>query len=445
MQKLSLKNNQKASKGDRAGIWDPVRLSLAQEDITLYSSRSVPAMTQSVIESRRRRIVLYSHDTMGLGHTRRNMLIAQTLANSTSPVDILMITGMWEASKFPLPPNVDCLTLPSLHKNAEGQYQARSLNISLKEITRLRSKMIQAAVEGFEPDGLIVDKVPRGAIRELDPTLEYLRRQGHTRCILGLRDVLDEPTVVQQDWSRSANEDAIRDYYDAVWIYGDPNVYNTAHEYQFSHDVGAKMRYTGYLDQRSRLKYAASKDTELLIDLNLPPGELVLCMVGGGQDGAHLAEAFAQAEMPPKTNGVILTGPFMPFELRQRLHKYTAKHPRLRVLEYVAEPTFLLEQADKVISMGGYNTTCEVLSFEKRALIVPRVQPRQEQLIRAERLQRLGLLDLLHPHHVSPQALTTWLTQEGMTAKVRDCLDLNGLERLPQILEEVLETPRHPT
>ena len=442
VQTLSLKNHQKPSKRDRAKILDPVRLSTTLNETPLYCSRIIPAMTQSVVESRRRRIVLYSHDTMGLGHTRRNMLIAQTLANSPSPVSILMITGMGESNKFPLPPNVDRLTLPSLFKTVEGQYQARRLHISPKEITQLRSKMIQAAVEGFEPDVLIVDKAPRGAMRELDATLKYLRMQGQTRCILGLRDVLDEPAAVQRDWSRSANEDAIRDYYDAVWIYGDPTVYNTAHEYRFSHDVSAKIRYTGYLDQRSRLKYAADKSTEVLTDLNLPPGELVLCMVGGGQDGAHLAEAFAQAEMPPETNGVILTGPFMPTDLQQRLHNYAASHPRLRVLEYVAEPTFLLAQADRVISMGGYNTTCEVLSFEKRALIVPRVQPRQEQLIRAERLQKLGLLDLLHPHQVSPQALATWLTQDGMTTKVRDNLDLNGLDRLPQLVEEILTLPR---
>ena len=441
VQKLKFLTHHKSSKKGNAEILEPSKSLLSQVDPPYSSSRFVSAMTQSVIESRRRRIVLYSHDTMGLGHTRRNMLIAQTLANSPSQVDILMITGMWEASKFLLPPNVDCLTLPSLHKNPDGKYQAGSLNISLKEITRLRSTIIQTAVAGFEPDLLIVDKVPRGAVGELDPTLKFLRKQGHTRCVLGLRDVLDEPAAVQRDWNRFANEDAIRDYYNAVWIYGDPIVYDIAHEYRFCPDVAAKIRYTGYLDQRSRLKYVAAKSTELLRALNLPSGELVLCMVGGGQDGVHLAEAFAQAKMPPDTNGVILTGPFMPLDLRQRLHQYAAGQPRLRVLEYVAEPTLLLEQADRVISMGGYNTTCEVLSFEKQALIAPRVKPRQEQLIRAERLHRLGLLDLLHPHQISPQALTTWLSQKKATVTVRDRLDLNGLDRLPQLLEEVLEAP----
>ena len=206
-------------------------------------------MTQSVIESHWRRIILYSHDTMGLGRTGRNILIAQTLANSSSQVDILMITGMWETSKFLLPPNVDCLTLPSLYQTVDGQYQARSLNISLKEITRLRAAIIQAAVAGFEPDVLIVDKEPWGAARELELTLKCLRTRGHTRCVLGLHDGLDEPAAVQRDWSRSANEEVIRDYYDAVWIYRNATGYNTADECGFLPEITAKIHYTNYLDQ----------------------------------------------------------------------------------------------------------------------------------------------------------------------------------------------------
>jgi predicted glycosyltransferase len=226
-------------------------------------------------------------------------------------------------------------------------------------------------------------------------------------------------------------------------VYGDPTIYDLAREYNFARDIVAKIHYTGYLDQRLRLKFTDAESAEVLTKLELPPGELVLCLVGGGQDGAHLAEAFAQAELPPNTNGVILTGPFMPAEVRQNLHNVAAKQPRLKVLEFIAEPTLLLNQADRVIAMGGYNTTCEVLSFEKRALIVPRVQPRREQLVRAERLAALGLLDLLHPDEINPRTLTQWLAKDGTAPQIRTRVNLNGLARLPQLLEEVLATTHY--
>src|SRR5262249_12734425 len=126
------------------------------------------------------------------------------------------------------------------------------------------------------------------------------------------------------------------------------------------------------------------KSAELLATLGLPPGRLALCLVGGGQDGASLAEAFAQAELPPKTNALLLTGPCLPMAAQQRLRRLTAGNQHFRVLDFVPEPDLLLCAADHVVAMGGYNTICEVLSFEKRALIVPRVQPRREQLIRAQ-------------------------------------------------------------
>jgi predicted glycosyltransferase len=172
--------------------------------------------------------------------------------------------------------------------------------------------------------------------------------------------------------------------------------------------------------------------------LGLPPGRLVLCLVGGGSDGGRLAEAFAQAELPPETNGVILTGPQMPHEVQERLCRCAARHKRLRVVRFVNEPALLLQQADRVIAMGGYNTICEVLSFEKRALIVPRVKPR-EQLIRAERFHDLGLLDVLHPDALNPQALTDWLSRDqALVTGVRDRINFNGLARLPHLLQEVL-------
>jgi len=397
------------------------------------------------LHSHRWRIALYSHDAVGLGHRRRNLLIAQTLAYSPIQPVTLMITEVGEASTSVKPPGVDWLVLPALRKDLDGQYDSRSLHLPMQELVTLRAKVTRAAVEAFEPDVLIVDKEPRGAVGELDPTLAYLRARGRTRCVLGLREVLDDPITVHHEWRPAANEEALRDYYDAVWVYGDPAVYDPVREYHFPPDVAAKVRYTGYLDQRMRLKFAEIEGRDPLASLALPPGQLVLCCVGGGQDGGRLAEAFAEAQLPPQTNGVILMGLFMPREIQQRLRQRAATHPRLRVIEFVREPALLLQQADRVIAMGGYNTTCEILSFEKRALIVPRVRPQLEQLIRAERLRDLGLLDVLHPDELSPRALSEWLARDlGPLPRARDRIDLNGLTRLPHLLREVLAGSPYP-
>src|SRR2546428_4211044 len=127
--------------------------------------------------SRRPRVVLYSHDTMGLGHMRRNLLIAQTLAGGDLGATVLLVCGAVQAGALILPAGVDCLTLPALRKEPSGEYDARRLEVSLAELIELRARTIRAAVDAFRPDLLVADNVPRGALGELEPTLRDLTGQ----------------------------------------------------------------------------------------------------------------------------------------------------------------------------------------------------------------------------------------------------------------------------
>src|SRR5438034_1032521 len=225
------------------------------------------------------RVALYSHDTMGLGHMRRNLLLAQALKRSPLRAVVLMIAGAREAALLTSAAGVDCVALPSLRKDADGHYHPRHLEIPLQQLLALRGKTTRAALEAFDPDVLIVDNVPRGAVRELDPVLESLRAKRRTRLVLGLRDVLDDPITLQSQWAHAQNQDAVRLYYDAIWVYGDPVVYDTVREYAFAPDVAAKVRYTGYLDQRARLSVAGFKGKDAVAALGLPLGRLALGLV----------------------------------------------------------------------------------------------------------------------------------------------------------------------
>ncbi len=381
------------------------------------------------------RIALYSHDTVGLGHLRRNLLIAETLAASPVDASVLVIAGCAEANVFPRPRGVDCLTLPAISKELAG-YESRSLDVSLHELVRLRSQTIRAALESFEPDLFVVDKVARGAIAELNPTLRELRRRGRTICALGLRDVLDEPAAVRREWEALRYEEAIRDFYDAIWVYGDAQVYDVASEYGLSSDVVGKLRYVGYLD-RSLTEETQQEPAGRHLREQIPDGPYALCTLGGGQDGSDLALAFASARLPEGLHGVILTGPFMPAEIRRGLHRLAEKRPRLHVIDSTSEPTALLRGAERVVSMAGYNTACEVVSFEKPALLVPRVVPRREQWIRAERFRELGLVDVCLPGEISPARIERWLAGPAPRPD-RSRLDLAGRARIRDLVQELL-------
>jgi len=426
-----------------SGVPTPVRDEPAVRPPVVRVAPPPARRTLSAEQALRPRVAMYSQGMVGFGHIRRNASIAQALRGSPLQPSIVLIAEAWQAGALPMPPGVDCVTLPALRREADGGYNPRFLaDVSDLDVISLRARVIRSAIKTFVPDVLVVDCLPVGVAGELTRTLARLRKGGNTRCVLGLRDVLQDAETVRRDWSERAHMDAIRDYYDAIWVYGDPAVYDPVREYDLPDYAAAKVRYTGYLDQRPRLEFAEAQTAAVLA--SLPPGRVALCVVGGGHDGGALAEAFVAADFPPDTTAVMVTGPLMPWETRQRLHRAAQRRTRFELLEFVPDPVPLIERADRVIAMGGYNTVCEVLSFEKPALIVPRVTE-PEQGIRARRMQELGLLDVLHPDELSPQALTEWLARDpAPPPPPRGRVDLGGLTRIPGLLAELLGVPAGP-
>jgi predicted glycosyltransferase len=383
------------------------------------------------------RVVLYSHDALGLGHLRRNLLIAQTLAQSPLAANVLLITGTSTANRFTPPPNVDFLTLPALSKQHDGRYESRSFAMSAQDVIALRAKTILAAVQSFAPNLLIVDNVPRGVGNELDETLLYLRTRADTAVVLGLRDILDDPATVETEWSARANYEWIRNCFDQVWVYGDQRFFDPVVEYNWSNELASKILFTGYLDRRetSSADYEGNSLTRSIQRIQSRGARVVLCMVGGGQDGAVLADTFSRIELPAHHYAVLLTGPFMPGVVKARLRTRLERRPDWKMATFHSNPVSLLPYADAVIAMGGYNTVSELLSHETPTLIVPRVVPRREQWIRADRLRQCGLIDVLESEHLTPESISRWLPLAARASPgARDVLDFNGLARLPQLV-----------
>ena len=237
------------------------------------------------------RIALYSPGAEDIGHLRRNLLIAQALAAFPTRAIVLLIAEAREAKLLDLTSVRDFFTLPALCRGRDDQCRARYLAIDSAQAISLRSKVINAVLECFLPDVLIVDHWPRGAFREIDTSLQNLRVGDRTRCVLGLSDLIGDPAAVGLDWDKVASEEAIRDYYDTVWIYGDPAVYDPVREYQFGPGVTAKVRYTGYLNWRSLPMHATTDNPQLVAVRPKQSEPLMLCLADGGQDGNYLAES----------------------------------------------------------------------------------------------------------------------------------------------------------
>lgn len=384
------------------------------------------------------RAVLYSPGTVGSGHFRRNLLLVRRFAAAYPDASFLLLTDAREAGSFGFPDSVDYISLPVLREDPDGG-RPGMLPHQLAEVQQLRASVLEAALLRFAPDVVLVDQLPDGLLGELRAPLTRLRAELGTRLVLGLRDIIDDPTLVRAEWERAGHAQTLRTLYDAVWIFGDPWVYDALTEYALPADIAARAEYTGYLNPAYERERAALENADCLATQLFQQERVVLCQPGGGEEGVRLADAFLAADLPAGTTGVLVTRPFMASAVRERLvAQVAARRGRFHVLSMIGEPARLVAHAERVITTGSYDGITEVVALGKQALVVPLTQPRHEQLIRTRRFAEFGLVDMLHPDHLSPATLSTWLQRPHRPARfARRALDMNGLDRTVRYLDAV--------
>ena len=343
------------------------------------------------------RILIYSHDSFGLGHLRRCRTIASSLVRAHPDLSVLIVSGLPLIGSFEFPARVDFVRVPGVTKLSNGEYSSLTLHLAFDEVLALRESIIRHTAEAFRPDMLIVDKEPLGLRGEMSRTLDLLKGRG-TYLVLGLRDVLDEPARLADEWVRKNAIPALRDYYDRIWVYGLGAVCNPLAGIPLPPGVPEKVVYTGYLRREVPAGRFSETTAEAVAAVREP---YVLVTSGGGGDGEALFDQVLGAyEHDPgiPLSAVLLLGPFMPTAVRDALRTRAAAIDRVGgVFTFDPRIEALMEGAAGIVAMGGYNTFCEILSFDKPAILVPRLEPRMEQLIRASRAQALGLVRMFNP------------------------------------------------
>ena len=378
------------------------------------------------------RFLFYSHDGVGLGHTRRHLAVARALIEMSPESSVLLATGSEIVSRLAPMQAIDILKLPGLRKVSNEEYASRRLRIAVSEIRALRSALLRAAVKAYRPTVVLVDKHPFGVKGEFRAGLEDLRAAGG-RTVLGLRDILDEPSHVLEEWSAYRMQERMAESCDLVLIYGDRAVFDPIAEYQFSDVLAARTCFCGYVVNEKEAEPASeSCPPASSREQGVPP--VVLATAGGGEDGFLLLQTFIHAAAGAPWEGVAVAGPMSPGPELKTLQRLAAR-ANVRLYPFVSELSQMFPTVDALVCMGGYNTLVEAVSTGVPTVCVPRIIPRREQLIRARAFERLGLVSVVEPESLDVENLRQAIHQvvgtprRELLRRVHAALSFDGARR----------------
>ena len=340
---------------------------------------------------RARRFLFCTNECVGLGHMRRTLILAGAVTEADASASALVITGAPLAPGLSLPGGVDTVKLPMLSRDPVNGLGARNLQIESGDLHDLRASLALAAATAFAPDVAVIDKLPLGLGGELEPTLQALRASG-TRIVLGLRDVEEDPVAVRRRWRETGAREALRRYYDAVLVYGPDGGTADAISCVGPIDSGTEIHRVGYI--------GAPLPSDPPADL---PPEYLLATVGGGADGFPVLASVIDAvrDRPLGLPVVVVAGPLMDPSDVQELRRRAEGLP-VQLFEARPDMDAVVAGARGVVAMAGYNTVAEITRAGHPAVLVPRVGPSAEQLIRARALADDRAFAMIHPDALTP-------------------------------------------
>ena len=356
------------------------------------------------------RILFYCQHVLGIGHLVRSAQIVRELSPDSQ---ILFLSGgeKPDGFRFPEHENINILQLPPLKTDPDfSNLQVCGSWRGMDETKAVRRQLLLQAFAEFQPDVMVTEMFPFGRKKfhfELLPLLEHVRQQSRrTMVVSSVRDIL----VTRKDQEEYEHRvcDLVNTFYDLILVHGDENFQKLDETFSRVNDLQCPVAYTGYVVQQKD-----ANTTEVCRLQSAEPGRpVIVASNGSGQylTGQMLLETvlraaqLLQSRIPHEFH--VFAGPLMPEEPYSRLQTLALESMNVRLSRYTPDLAAVLKCAEASVSMAGYNTMMDVLSSGVRALVYPVTSNGdQEQCVRAEKLARAGVIDLIRTEELTPEEL----------------------------------------
>jgi predicted glycosyltransferase len=374
----------------------------------------------------RPRLLFYCQHSVGLGHLVRSLNLAEGLAED---FDVTLLSGGPWPAHLPQPVSVHIVHLPPLGLDADYALVSRDEQFTVAQALDIRRRLILGTLQDTAPDVVLIELFPFGRKKfasELMPLLEAARAARPAPFVAcSLRDILVGSRRDQQSHddraSRLANE-----YFHAVLVHADPRFASLDETFHPSVPLQTPVHYTGFVRAPAR-------------EVERTRERRVLVSAGGGLVGAPLfrcaVEAHPRLLVDHGLRTSIVTGPFLPDSVVEELTRRAEETSGLEVVPYLPDLGAEMAASAVSVSQAGYNTTMDILGSGSPAIVVPFGEGREdEQAERANRLERLGALQVLDPDRLSPHAFCDAVRDALDWTPLPVPLDLEGRTRTSSLL-----------
>jgi predicted glycosyltransferase len=381
-----------------------------------------------------KKLMFYCQHILGIGHLIRSMEIVRGL---TADFQIYFVNGGEIIQGFQVPAGVEVINLPAVKTDSEFQaLQVPDGFTSIDDLLEHRRDLLLEICDRVQPDVLMVELFPFGRRRfstELVPLLERAKAIG-VKTVCSLRDIV----VTKQDQARHEEKvcKLMNRHFDMLLIHGDPDFMPLETSFSRVKDLTCEVHYTGYVVQPDDRPSAAVPTTQ----------PIILASVGGGRFGHELlycvaeASAFLEPAIPHQIQ--MYAGPFSPDPVLEQLQAIAAHRSNLTVKRYTPSLQAHMRHADLSISMAGYNTTMNILSTGTRAMLLPFTgNDDQEQRIRSERLQELGVVQVIQSSDLYPERFAQKVIEALQQQPSDRTFDLQGVEKTALLVRSLVEEP----
>ncbi|MEB3295789.1 MAG: glycosyltransferase [Synechococcales bacterium] len=385
-----------------------------------------------------KKILFYCQHILGIGHLIRSMQLVRGLSED---FEICFINGGEVIPEFEISPSIEVINLPALKTDTEFQtLQVVGSDRSLAEVQEIRKNQLLQIFDRFQPDLFLIELFPFGRKQfrfELLPLLDRIQATGRkTKVVCSLRD------IVVGKKNQVAHEakvcDLMNQYFDLLLVHSDRHFMPLDVSFSRSQDLNCPIYYTGYVVQPLSQERDLSEADQIALSR---PEPMILTSIGGGRFGHELVDAVLRsapilaATLPHHIH--LFAGPFMPEDKYDALQQQAAGLTNLTVRRYTGRLLDYMQKAELSISMGGYNTTMNVLTTGVRSLMLTFMgNGDREQEIRALALQEQGILTMLTPEDLETAVFTQKVLDSLQTFPAPAQIDLEGVAKTTQLLKQ---------